>query len=75
MPITENTWILLTTFIFLILLGFRRKDPVIEAISGLSGIFLMIQVFDSNVYLAIIIMGVSIYLLYYAILVEWRDKK
>ena len=68
---TETIWITLIIFMFLVLLGYLKKDPIMHLISVVIGILMTIEFFSRDPYLGFSMAIVSIYLAYYALIVEW----
>ncbi|MHA2054547.1 MAG: hypothetical protein ACXADW_23615 [Candidatus Hodarchaeales archaeon] len=71
---TETTWITLIIFMFLVVIGYLKKDPIMHLISVVIGILMTIQFFSSDPYLGFSMGIISIYLAYYALIVEWDRK-
>ena len=72
---TENVWIALIIFMFLVVIGYLKKDPIMHLISVVVGILMTIQFFGVDPYLGFSMAIVSIYIAYYALIVEWPDKE
>ena len=72
---TEEIWITLILFMFLVVIGYLKKDPIIHLISVVIGIAMTIQFLGTNLYLGFAMAIISIYLAYYALLVEWKEKE
>jgi len=71
---TETLWITLIIFMFLVLIGYLKKDPILHLISVVIGILLTIEFFSTDPYLGFSMAIVSIYMAYYALLVEWDQE-
>ena len=71
---TEEIWITLIIFMFLVVIGYLKKDPIIHLISVVIGLFMTIEFLGTNVYLGFSMAITSIYLAYYALLVEWKEE-
>jgi hypothetical protein len=70
---TEEIWITLVIFMFLVVIGYLKKDAIIHLISVVIGIGMMLEFLGTNLYLGFAMAVVSIYLAYYALLVEWNE--
>lgn len=68
---TETLWITLIIFMFLVVIGYLKKDPIMHLISVVIGILLTIEFFSTDPYLGFSMAIVSIYIAYYALIVEW----
>ena len=71
---TETLWITLIIFMFLVLIGYLKKDPILHLISVVIGILLTIEFFSTDPYLGFSMAIVSIYMAYYALIVEWDQE-
>lgn len=71
---TEEIWITLIIFMFLVVIGYLKKDPIMHLISVVIGLALTIQFLGTNLYLGFSMATISIYLAYYALLVEWKEE-
>lgn len=71
---TETLWITLIVFMFLVLIGYLKKDPIMHLISVVIGILLTIEFFSTDPYLGFSMAIVSIYMAYYALIVEWEQE-
>ena len=71
---TESIWITLVLFMFLVLVGYLKKDAIIHLISVVVGFLLTIEFFSSDPYLGFSMAIVSIYLAWYALMVEWEQS-
>jgi hypothetical protein len=69
---TETTWITLIIFMFLVVIGYLKKDAIIHLIAVVVGFLMTIQFFASDPYLGFTMAIISIYLAYYALIVEWQ---
>jgi hypothetical protein len=72
---TETIWITLILFIFLVVIGYFKKDPIMHLIAVVIGIMMTIQFFGSDPYLGFSMAIVSVYIAYYALIVEWKEKE
>ena len=72
---TESIWISLVIFMFLVVIGYLKKDPILHLISVVIGIAMTIQFFSSDPYLGFAMAIISIYMAYYALLVEWDQEE
>ncbi len=72
---TESIWITLIIFMFLIAIGYLKKDPIIHLISVVIGILMTVNFLSSDPYLGFSMAIISIYLAYYALIVEWGEKE
>lgn len=70
---TETTWITLIIFMFLVVIGYLKKDPIMHLISVVIGMIMTINFFSSDPYLGFSMAIVSVYLAYYALIVEWGE--
>ena len=73
--ITEEIWIALIIFMFLVVIGYLKKDAILHLIAVVVGIALMITFFSSDPYMGFIMAIISIYLAWYALWVEWDQKE
>jgi len=71
---TETLWITLIIFMFLVVIGYLKKDPIMHLISVVIGILLTIEFFSTDPYLGFSMAIVSIYMAYYALIVEWDQE-
>jgi hypothetical protein len=71
---TETLWITLIIFMFLVVIGYLKKDPILHLISVVIGILLTIEFFSTDPYLGFTMAIVSIYMAYYALIVEWDQE-
>ena len=71
---TETLWITLIIFMFLVVIGYLKKDPILHLISVVIGILLTIEFFSTDPYLGFSMAIVSIYMAYYALIVEWDQE-
>lgn len=71
---TEEIWITLILFMFLVVIGYLKKDPIIHMISVVIGLFMTIEFLGTNPYLGFSMAIISIYLAYYALIVEWQQE-
>ena len=71
---TETIWITLIIFMFLVVIGYLKKDPIMHLISVVIGILLTIEFFSTDPYLGFSMAIVSIYMAYYALIVEWDQE-
>ena len=71
---TEEFWITLFLFLFLVMIGYLKKDPIVHLISVVVGIIMTIEFLGSNPYLGFSMAVISIYLAYYALIVEWKEQ-
>ena len=71
---TEEIWITLILFLFLVVIGYLKSDPIVHLISVVIGIIMTIEFLGSNPYLGFSMAVISIYLAYYALIVEWKEK-
>lgn len=71
---TEETWIMVIIFMFLVVIGYLKKDPIMHLISVVVGMLMAIQFFDNSPYLGFSMAVVSLYLAYYALIVEWNEE-
>ena len=71
---TESTWITLIIFMFLVVIGYLKKDPILHLISVVIGILMTIEFFSTDPYLGFSMAIISIYLAYYALIVEWDQE-
>lgn len=71
---TEEIWITLILFLFLVMVGYLKKDPIVHLISVVVGIIMTIEFLGSNPYLGFSMAVISIYLAYYALIVEWKEQ-
>ena len=72
--ITEEIWIALIIFMFLVVIGYLKKDPIMHLISVVVGILLTIQFFSTDPYLGFSMAIISVYMAYYALIVEWNQE-
>ena len=67
----EILWITVLIFMFLIAVGFLKKDPILHLISVVVGILLCIESFGESPYLGFAIAITCLYIAYHALIVEW----
>jgi hypothetical protein len=72
---TESLWITLIVFMFLVVIGYLKKDPIIHLISVVVGFIMSMAVIDEAPYLGFTMVIVCIYLAYYALIVEWTQEE
>lgn len=72
---TETTWITLVIFMFLVVVGYLKKDPIMHLISVVLGVFMTIEFFSRDPYLGFSMAIISIYIAYYALIVEWNQEE
>ena len=71
---TESIWITLIIFMFLVVIGYLKKDPILHLISVVIGILMTIEFFSTDPYLGFSMAIISIYMAYYALIVEWDQE-
>jgi hypothetical protein len=71
---TETAWITLIIFMFLVVIGYLKKDAIIHLISVVIGIIMTIDYLNRDPYLGFTMAIVSCYLAYYALIVEWNQE-
>ena len=71
---TESIWITLIIFMFLVVIGYLKKDPILHLISVVIGILMTIDFFSTDPYLGFSMAIISIYMAYYALIVEWDQE-
>ena len=71
---TESLWITLIIFMFLVVIGYLKKDPIIHLISVVVGFIMSLGVIDNAPYLGFVMVIVCLYLAYYALIIEWNQE-
>jgi hypothetical protein len=71
---TENLWITVIIFMFLVIIGYVKKDAIIHLIAVVVGFIMAMAFIDTAPYLGYSLVTVCLYLAYYALMVEWNEE-
>jgi hypothetical protein len=72
---TEEIWITLILFLFFVVIGYLKSDAIMHLISVVIGMIMTIEFLGSDPYLGFSMAIISVYLAYYALIVEWKEKE